>query len=258
MVGFREKPLNNFQFSGTTFVNVDGSETMTYGDLKTNCDLTGEVGNGWQAMSDAIVELDANGSFVRYVVYVPAYIATEFNAEAGWYEMDAVTINEDYSKPLNNTPITFGYGIQTATAGAGDAAVTYSGSVKSVATVTDVNGFMIVANCAEKTIKLDELITNCDLTGEVGNGWQAMSDAIVELDANGSFVRYIVYVPAYIAAEFNAGAGWYEMDAVTINEDYSTPLGQTIEFEPGAAFQVATAAAGDATISFASALPIAE
>ena len=258
IVGYREKPLNNFQFSGSTFVKVDGGETLTYGDFKTNCDLTGEVGNGWQAMSDAIVELNENGSFVRYVVYVPAYIANEYNAEAGWYDMDAVTIDEDYSTPLNNTPITFGYGIQTATAGAGDATVIYSGSVKRTPTVSDVNGFMIVANCAEKTIKLDELITNCDLTGEVGNGWQAMSDAVVELNENGSFVRYIVYVPAYIANEYNAEAGWYDMDAVTIDEDYSTPLGQTIVFEPGEAFQVATAAAGDATVSFASALPAGE
>ena len=253
-VGYRQKALNNFQFVGSTFTGVGGSETMTYGDLKTNCDLTGELGTGWLAMSDAVVELNENGSFVRYVVYVPAYIAGEYGAEAGWYEMDAVTIDEDYSTPLNNTPITFGLGLQTATAGAGDANITFSGEVKPTATVTDVNGFMIVANCAEKSIKLDELITNCDLTGELGTGWLAMSDAVVELNENGSFVRYIVYVPAYIAGEYSAEAGWYEMDAVTIDEDYSAPLGQSIEFAPGEAFQVATAAAGDATVSFKSAL----
>lgn len=227
---------------------------MTYGDLKTNCDLTGELGTGWLAMADAVVELDANGSFVRYVVFVPAYIAGEYGAEAGWYEMDAVTIDEDYSTPLNNTPITFGLGVQTATAGAGDAAVTFAGEVKPTATVTDVNGFMIVANCAEKPLKLDDLITNCDLTGELGTGWLAMADAVVELDENGSFVRYIVYVPAYIAGEYSAAAGWYEMDAVTIDEDYSTPLGQSVTFQPGEAFQVATAAAGDATVTIKSAL----
>ena len=253
-VGYRAKALNNFQFVGSTFTGVGGSETMTYGDLKTNCDLTGELGTGWLAMSDAVVELNANGSFVRYVVYVPAYIAGEYNAEAGWYEMDAVTIDEDYSTPLNNTQITFGLGIQTATAGAGDASITFSGEVKPTATVTDVNGFMIVANCAEKAIKLDELITNCDLTGELGTGWLAMSDAVVELNENGSFVRYVVFVPAYIAGEYNAEAGWYEMDAVTIDEDYSTPLGQAIQFQPGEAFQVSTAAGGDATVSFQSAL----
>ena len=253
-VGYRQTELGSFQFVGSTFTGVGGSETMTYGDLKTNCDLTGELGTGWLAMSDAVVELNANGSFVRYVVYVPAYIAGEYNAEAGWYEMDAVTIDEDYSTPLNNTQITFGLGIQTATAGAGDASITFSGEVKPTATVTDVNGFMIVANCAEKAIKLDELITNCDLTGELGTGWLAMSDAVVELNENGSFVRYVVFVPAYIAGEYNAEAGWYEMDAVTIDEDYSTPLGQAIQFQPGEAFQVSTAAGGDATVSFQSAL----
>ena len=251
-VGYRSKPLNNFQFVGSTFTGVGGSETMTYGNLKTNCDLTGEVGDGWQAMSDAVVELNANGSFIRKAVFVPAYIAGEYNAEAGWYD-ELAAIDEDYSTPLDATTITFGLGIQTATAGAGDAAVTFAGEVKPTATVTDVNGFMIVANCAEKTIKLDQLITNCDLTGELGTGWQAMSDAVVELNENGSFVRKVVFVPAYIAGEYNAEAGWYD-ELAAIDEDYSSPLGQSIEFAPGEAFQVATAAAGDATVSFKSAL----
>ena len=111
-VGYRQKALNNFQFVGSTFTGVGGSETMTYGDLKTNCDLTGELGTGWQAMSDAVVELDEGGSFIRRVVFVPAYIAGEYSAEAGWYEEDAVAIDEDYSNPLDATPITFGLGIQ--------------------------------------------------------------------------------------------------------------------------------------------------
>ena len=254
VVGYRNKELNNFQFVGSTFTAVGGGESMTYGDLKTNCDLTGELGTGWQALGDSVVELDENGSYVRDIVYVPAYIASEYGAEAGWYEMDAVAIDEDYSTPLNNTPITFGLGIQTATAGAGDAAITFAGEVKPTATVTDVNGFMIVANCAEKPLKLDDLVTNCDLTGELGTGWQALGDSVVELDENGSYVRDIVYVPAYIAGEYGAEAGWYEMDAVAIDEDYSTPLGQTITFQPGEAFQVSTAAAGDATITIKSAL----
>ena len=254
VVGYRNKELNNFQFVGSTFTAVGGGESMTYGDLKTNCDLTGELGTGWQPMSDAVVELDAGGSFIRRVVFVPAYIAGEYGAEAGWYEEDAVAIDEDYSTPLDATPITFGLGIQAATAGAGDAAITFAGEVKPTATVTDVNGFMIVANCAEKPLKLDDLVTNCDLTGELGTGWQPMSDAVVELDNGGSFVRRIVFVPAYIAGEYSAAAGWYEEDAVAIDEDYSTPLGQSITFQPGEAFQVAAAAAGDATITIKSAL----
>ena len=225
---------------------------MTYGDLKINCDLTGEVGTGWQPMADAVVELDADGSFVRKVVFVPAYVATEFGAEQGWYDEDD-TVEENYSKPLGTTSITFGLGIQTATAGAGDAEVTFAGEVKATATVTDVNGFMIVANCAEKPLKLDDLITNCDLTGELGTGWQPMADGVVELDADGSFVRKIVFVPGYVASEFGAEQGWYDEND-TVEEDYTSPLGQSVTFQPGEAFQVATAAGGDATISIKSAL----
>ena len=250
-VGYRSKPLNNFQFVGSTFTGVGGSETMTYGNLKTNCDLTGELGTGWQAMGDAVVELDTLGSFVRKVVFVPGYVATEFGGEQGWYEENAAN-DGDLSSSLDDTPISFGLGIQTAT-GAGDADVTFSGEVKPTATVTDVEGFMIVANCAEKAIKLDELVTNCDLTGEIGTGWQAMADAVVELNSNGSFVRKIVFVPAYIAGEFSAEAGWYD-EMAAIDEDFSTPLGQSITFQPGEAFQVATVVGGDATVSFRSAL----
>ena len=251
-VGYRSKPLNNFQFVGSTFTGVGGTETMTYGDLKTNCDLTGEVGDGWQPMADAVVELNANGSFIRKVVFVPGYVASEFEGDQGWYEENAAN-DGDLSTPLDGTTITFGLGIQAATAAAGDAEVTFSGEVKPTATVTDVNGFMIVANCAEKTIKLDELITNCDLTGELGTGWQPMADAVVELNENGSFVRKIVFVPGYVASEFEGNQGWYEENAAN-DGDLSTPLGQTITFQPGEAFQVATAAAGDATVSFRSAL----
>ena len=251
-MGYRSKPLNNFQFVGSTFTGVGGTETMTYGDLKTNCDLTGEVGDGWQPMADAVVELNANGSFIRKVVFVPGYVASEFEGDQGWYEENAAN-DGDLSTPLDGTTITFGLGIQAATAAAGDAEVTFSGEVKPTATVTDVNGFMIVANCAEKTIKLDELITNCDLTGELGTGWQPMADAVVELNENGSFVRKIVFVPGYVASEFEGNQGWYEENAAN-DGDLSTPLGQTITFQPGEAFQVATAAAGDATVSFRSAL----
>ena len=244
--------MENFQFIGSTFTGVGGTETMTYGDLKTNCDLTGELGTGWQAMLDAVVELDAGGSFVRKAVFVPGYVASEFSAEAGWYD-EMAAIDEDFSSPLDDTPITFGLGIQTATVDGGDATVTFAGEVKPTATVTEVEGFMIVANCAEKAIKLDELITNCDLTGEIGTGWQAMLDAVVELDNGGSFVRKIVFVPEYVASEFSAEAGWYD-EMAAIDEDFSSPLGQSITFQPGEAFQVATVVGGDATISFRSAL----
>ena len=125
VVGYRNKELNNFQFVGSTFTAVGGGESMTYGDLKTNCDLTGELGTGWQPMSDAVVELDAGGSFIRRVVFVPAYIAGEYGAEAGWYEEDAVAIDEDYSTPLGQS-ITFqpGEAFQVAAAAAGDATIT--------------------------------------------------------------------------------------------------------------------------------------
>ena len=68
---------------------------------------------------------------------------------------------------------------------------------------------------------------------------------------------FLAFIPAFLATEFGGEQGWYEENAA--NEgDLSDALGQKISFEPGEAFQVATAAAGDATISFASAFPVAE
>ena len=220
---------------------------MTLGDLKTNCDLTGELGTGWQALADSVVQLDANGTFVRKLVFLPGYIAKDLGATEGWYDNDAVT-DDDYSKCLSDEPLTFGMGIQVSTDDG--AAVTFSGQVKAAPTVTDVEGYMIIANCAPKALKLGDLVTNCDLTGELGTGWQALADSVILLDDNGTFVRKLVFLPGYIASDIGATEGWYDNDDVT-DDNYTKDWSDLVSWESGEGFQVSADAGAAITIKSA-------
>ncbi len=253
-VGFLDKEMENFTFIGPTFTKVGGGESFTYADIAVNCDETGEGdGSGWQPLFDAIVLLDANGTFVRKLVYAPQYIAAAYECTKGWYdELDAA--NDDYSTCWNNTELEFGYGVQVSASASVGAKATFKGEVKKAPTVTDVENFMAVANCAPKAITLGDLVVNCDETGEGdGSGWQPLFDAIVMLDSSGTFVRKLVYAPQYIAAAYECTKGWYdELDAA--NDDYSTCWNNSVTFAPGEGFQVAASAGVDATVTIKSAL----
>ena len=45
--------------------------------------------------------LDENGTFVRKLVFLPGYIASEIGATQGWYDIDDVG-NDDYTKDWSN------------------------------------------------------------------------------------------------------------------------------------------------------------
>ena len=102
VVGFADKATENFTFIGPAFTQIGGGENFTYGDIKVNCDETGEGdGSGWQPLGDFICVLDENGSFVRKLVYAPQYIADAYECTKGWYD-DVDVANEDYSTCWNN------------------------------------------------------------------------------------------------------------------------------------------------------------
>ena len=102
VVGYDNKPVSGYMFVGTDFINCDGTETATLGDLQTNCDMTGELGTGWQALGDSVILLNENGTFVRKLVFLPAYIASEIGATQGWYD-DADVANDNYTTDWSNT-----------------------------------------------------------------------------------------------------------------------------------------------------------
>ena len=253
-VGYNTGAVENFTFVGPSFTKVGGGTTFTYADIKVNCDETGEGdGSGWQPLLDSIVILNENGSYVKKLVYVPQFIATELGVQKGWYDNDAVN-DDDYSECLNSETLEFGYGLQvSATAGAG-ATVQFAGEVKGTPTVIDVENYMAVANCAPKTLSLGDIVVNCDETGEGdGSGWQPLLDSIVILNENGSYVRKLVYVPQFIATEVGATKGWYDNDAVN-EDDYSECWNTLLSWGVGEGFQVSATAGAGATVTVRSAL----
>ncbi len=96
-------------------------KALKLADIVVNCDETGAGdGSGWLPLADSIVMLNENGSFVRKLVYLPQFMATEANAQKGWYDNKDVG-NEDFSDCWNDrVEWGIGEGFQvSATAGAG-------------------------------------------------------------------------------------------------------------------------------------------
>ncbi len=249
IVGYNAGAVEGFAFVGPSFTKVGGATAFKYSDIVVNCNETNE-GPGWQPLLDSIVILNENGSFVRKLVYLPQYLATEVSAQKGWYDDNDVG-NEDFSKCWNGEELEFGYGVQvSATAGAG-ATVQFAGEVKGSPTVIDVENFVAVGNCAPKALKLADIVVNCNETNE-GPGWQPLLDSIVILNENGSFVRKLVYLPQYLATEVSAQKGWYDDNDVG-NEDFSKCWnGEELEF--GYGVQVSATAGAGATVTVKSAL----
>ena len=254
IVGYNAGAVEGFTFVGPSFTKVGGVTTFKYSDIIVNCDETGEGdGSGWQPLGDSIVILDSYGSFVKKLVYLPEFLANEFEVSKGWYEENAAS-DEDFSNCLNDEELEFGYGVQvSATVGAG-ATVQFAGEVKGTPTAIDVENFVAVGNCAPKALKLADIVVNCDETGEGdGSGWQPLGDSIVMLDNYGSFVRKLVYLPEFLANEFEVSKGWYEENAAS-DEDFSDCWNNKLEWAVGEGFQVSASAGVGATVTIKSAL----
>ena len=253
-MGYTTKSTENFEFIGPAFAKIGDDQSFTLKDIDVNCAETeAESGTGWQANGDGIIMLDSNGTFERRLVYIPSYLATAIKAEAGWYDDEKVS-DEDFSDTWNNEPLTFGYAVQVnATVGA-NAGARWAGQVKDSPTVVDVENFMSVANCSPTTLKLSDLVVNCSETEDgAGAGWQANGDGIIMLDKYGTFVRRLVYIPAWIADQVGIKKGWYD-DADISQENYDTLWDDKVTFAAGGGFQVAVTAGAGATVAIKSAL----
>ena len=95
-MGYNQNAVSQFMFIGTPFQQVGGADNATLIDLKVNCPEDEDTGLGWLPNADAVVQLDANGSFVRKLVYIPTWLAEAVGCTKGWYDEVAFG-NEDYS-----------------------------------------------------------------------------------------------------------------------------------------------------------------
>ena len=91
-------------------------------------------------------------------------------------------------------------------------------------------------------------------------GWQPLLDAIVMLNENGTFVRKLVYLPEFLAAQLKdagivAQAGWYDETAAS-SYDFSDCWNDKVTYAPGEGFQVAASAGVGATVTIKSALTV--
>ena len=254
IVGYNDKDVENFTFIGPSFTKVGGSEAFTFADIVVNCDETGEGdGSGWVPLFDSIVMLDANGTYVRKLVYAPQYIAEAFTCTKGWYDADDAS-EEIFTTCWNSTSLTFGYGVQVSASSGVGAKATFKGEVKAAPTVTDVENFMSIANCSPKTITLADIVVNCDETGEGdGSGWVPLFDSIIMLDVNGTYVRKLVYAPQYIAEAFTCTKGWYDADDAS-EEIFTTCWNNLVSYAAGEGFQVSASSGVNATVTIRSAL----
>ena len=96
VVGYNNNAVSQFMFIGTPFQQLGGADNATLIDLKVNCSETEDSPTGWQPNADAVVQLDASGSFVRKLVYIPTWLAAEAGCTKGWYDENDV-IAEDFS-----------------------------------------------------------------------------------------------------------------------------------------------------------------
>ena len=72
IVGYQNKtPDTSFKFVGPNFIQCDGTEDLTLGDLKFNCDETNAYPEkGWMPMVDLVNVLDQDGNCPEQLVYV--------------------------------------------------------------------------------------------------------------------------------------------------------------------------------------------
>ena len=219
IVGYVNSPKEGYSFAGFCFPQVGGNEALTYGDLKVNCSEDGSASDeGWAMMMDSIVVLDG-GSYVMDIVYVPEWAAEIYGEIAkGWYELDVYEDGADY----NSEPLPFGQAVEVCIVDDVGAEIAFAGEVKDAPTVTDVAGYMGIANCAPKKIYAEDIIVNCSEDGSASDeGWAMMMDSIVVLDG-GSYVMDIVYVPEWAAEIYGEIAkGWYELDVYEDGADYN-------------------------------------
>lgn len=248
VVGYNLKTPTNFKFLGPNFIDCNGTEDITLADFKVNCDETDpDATSGWAANYDTVVLLNAAGNNIRNLVYIPQWLAEiytevlEYSVTKGWYDVNAV--GEDMHTKYDTTPIDFGMAVQVnISSGYPNAGVTFSGSVKTAPTVTDVENFMSLANCSPKDITLADVKVNCDETDpDATSGWAANYDTIVMLDSAGNNIRNLVYIPQWLAEvytevlEYTVVKGWYDVN--TVGDDMHTNY-NNVSIPAGEGFQV--------------------
>ena len=191
VVGYQNQSIGQFNITATPFLQVNGGEAWTLGDIKPNAN--------WIEMSDIIQTFTSAGKADVAYMYITEASAEAFGVAAGWYASDDFMAE----RPMNNVsvPFTAGY---VAKSGATGAALTFSGQVKDGITEIPVGGFTLSANVTPVNLTLGDIKPNAN--------WIEMSDIIQTFTAAGKADIAYMYITKASAELFGVEAGWYASD----------------------------------------------
>ena len=111
VVGYQNQSIGQFNITATPFLQVNGGEAWTLGDIKPNAN--------WIEMSDTIQTFTAAGKADVAYMYITEATATEYGVTPGWYDL----LDDQATTPMNHIPVAAGTGFLAAS-GANGATLT--------------------------------------------------------------------------------------------------------------------------------------
>ena len=218
MVGYSNQSIGQFNITATPFLQVNGGEAWTLGDIKPNAN--------WIEMGDIIQTFTAAGKADVAYMYITEATANEYGVAPGWYD----SLDEMAEFPKNNlsVPFTAGY---VAKSGASGAALTFSGAVKDGVTEIPVGGFTITANVTPVNLTLGDIKPNAN--------WIEMGDIIQTFTTAGKADVAYMYITEATANEYGVAPGWYD----SLDEMAERPM-NSIPVASGSGFVAKSGASG--------------
>ena len=215
-MGYKNEAIGKFNITATPFIQVNGGEAWTLGDITPNA--------AWIEMSDVIQTFTAEGKADVAYMYVTKATAEAYGVAPGWYNTEDVMAET----LMNGVPIPYAAGYVAKSGGTG-AALTFSGAVKNSVTEIPVGGFTITANVTPVDLTLGNITPNAN--------WIEMSDVIQTFTAEGKADVAYMYVTKATAEAYGVAPGWYNTEDVmaeTLMNAVPVPAGSGFVAKSGA------------------------
>ena len=222
VVGYKNESIGSFNITATPFIQVNGGEAWTLGDIVPNAN--------WIEMSDTIQTFTAAGKADVAYMYITKDTAEAYGVTPGWYNTEDVMAET----PMNSVSIPYTYGYLAAS-GASGAALTFSGAVKDAVTEIPVGGFTLTANVTPVDLTLGNITPNAN--------WIEMNDTIQTFTAAGKADVAYMYITKDTAEAYGVTPGWYNTEDVMAE----TPM-NSVSVPAGYGFLASSGASG-ATIT---------
>ena len=221
-MGYKNESIGQFNITATPFLQVNGGEAWTLGDITPN--------DAWIEMGDLIQTFTSAGKADVAYMYITKATAEEYGVTPGWYDL----LDDMAETPMNSVSIPFTAGY-VAKSGASGAALTFAGAVKDDVTEIPVGGFTITANVTPVDLTLGDITPNAN--------WIEMGDLIQTFTSAGKADVAYMYVTQATAEEYGVTPGWYDL----LDDMAETPM-NNVSIPAGYGF-VAKSGASGATLT---------